>query len=150
MHDRYEEARDNLLILHTSEEANIEIAQIQGQMQIDKTLNSSYLNMFKKPSYRKRSFLAIGTTCAIQCSGALVINSKYCLHTFGKYFLTPISHRLWANSEVSLLWCSDKSTDTGFNLDICRAGLWDTEATSSRSRMVYLGLWRRLSGILPC
>jgi hypothetical protein len=80
MHDRYEEARDNLLKLHTLEEATIEIAQIQGQMRIDRTLDSSYLNMFKKPSYRKRSLLAIGTTCAIQFSGILVINSWYSLH----------------------------------------------------------------------
>jgi hypothetical protein len=31
--------------------------------------------MFKKPSYRRRAWLAIGTTGIIQCSGVLVINN---------------------------------------------------------------------------
>jgi len=77
MNDRYEEAQKNLLKLHTPEEAAVEIAQINAQMQIDRTLPSSYWHMFKKPSYRKRSLLAIGTTCSIQFSGILVINSKH-------------------------------------------------------------------------
>lgn len=77
MNDRYEEAQKNLLKLHIPEEAAVEIAQINAQMQIDRTLPSSYWHMFKKPSYRKRSLLAIGTTCSIQFSGILVINSKH-------------------------------------------------------------------------
>jgi hypothetical protein len=75
MNDRFEEAQRNLLKLHSPEEAQVELAQINAQMQIDRTLPNSYWIMFKKPSYRKRSLLAIGTTCAIQFSGILVINS---------------------------------------------------------------------------
>ena len=75
MNDRYEEAKRILLQLHTPEEAEVELAQISNQMQIDRTLPNSYWIMFKKPSYRKRSLLGIGTTCAIQFSGILVINS---------------------------------------------------------------------------
>ncbi len=75
MNDRYDEAQRNLLKLHTPEEAAVELAQIHAQMQIDRTLRNSYWIMFKKPSYRKRTLLAIGTTCSIQFSGILVINN---------------------------------------------------------------------------
>jgi len=69
--DRYEEASAVLHKLHTPDEAKVELAQIANQMRIDRTLPSSYWAMFKKPSYRKRSFLALGTTCGIACSGIL-------------------------------------------------------------------------------
>lgn len=75
MNDRYEEAKRNLLRMHSSTEAMAELAQINGQMLIDRQLPNSYWIMFKKPSYRKRSLLALGTTCTIQFSGILVINS---------------------------------------------------------------------------
>ncbi|RFU26560.1 hypothetical protein B7463_g9775, partial [Scytalidium lignicola] len=76
MNDRYEEARKVLLRSHSDEEATVELAHIQAQMAIDKTLDRSYLHMFKKPSYRKRSLLAIGTCCMANCSRILVINNK--------------------------------------------------------------------------
>ncbi|KAK4539179.1 hypothetical protein LTR36_001179 [Oleoguttula mirabilis] len=75
MHDRHEEAAANLRRLHTSEEAEIELQQISAQMQIDRTLPSSYWVMLKKPSYRKRTLLCLGVTCGIQFSGILVINN---------------------------------------------------------------------------
>jgi len=75
LNGRHEEARQNLLKLHTPEEAEIEIVQIQAQMDIDKTLNSSWWTIATKPSYRKRALLAIGTTAGIQFSGILVINN---------------------------------------------------------------------------
>jgi hypothetical protein len=68
---RYEEARRNLLKLHTPEEAAIEIVQIQAQMEIDRTLRSSYWAMFTKPSYRKRTLIGMATTASIQFSGIL-------------------------------------------------------------------------------
>lgn len=75
MNDRYEQARTTLLKIHSPEEAAVELAQINAQMQIDRHLPNSYWVMFKKPSYRKRSLLAIGTSGSIQFSGILVINS---------------------------------------------------------------------------
>lgn len=72
---RYDEAKRNLLKLHTPEEAAIEIVQIQAQMEIDKTLRSSYWAMFSKPSYRKRTLIGMATTASIQFSGILVINN---------------------------------------------------------------------------
>ncbi|KAK5136980.1 hypothetical protein LTR08_001487 [Meristemomyces frigidus] len=75
LHDRLEEAATNLQRLHTPEEAEVELQQIAAQMQIDRTLPSSYWTMLKKPSYRKRTLLCLGVTCGIQFSGILVINN---------------------------------------------------------------------------
>ena len=81
MHDRVEEAQAILERLHTTskdtdnEYAVAEFYQIQKQVVIDRTLGNSWMHMFKKPSYRRRAFLAIATTGIIQCSGVLVINS---------------------------------------------------------------------------
>jgi Sugar (and other) transporter len=83
MNDRLDEAKAILQRLHSTskdstddEYALAEFYQIQKQVLIDRTLGSSWVHMFKKPSYRKRAFLAIGTTGIIQCSGVLVINSE--------------------------------------------------------------------------
>lgn len=75
MHDKHEEAAANLKRLHTPEEAEMELQQITAQMQIDRTLPSSYFAMLRKPSYRKRTLLCLGVTCGIQFSGILVINN---------------------------------------------------------------------------
>lgn len=77
MNDRYDQARTTLLKIHSPEEAAVELAQINAQMQIDRHLPNSYWVMFKKLSYRKRSLLAIGTSGSIQFSGILVINSMH-------------------------------------------------------------------------
>jgi hypothetical protein len=85
MNDRVEEAQAILSRLHTTskdpndEYALAEFYQIQKQVVIDKTLGNSWMHIFKKPSYRKRAFLAIATTGIIQCSGVLVINSRSAL-----------------------------------------------------------------------
>jgi hypothetical protein len=83
MNDRLDEAKTILQRLHSTskdstddEYALAEFYQIQKQVLIDRTLGSSWVHMFKKPSYRKRALLAIGTTGIIQCSGVLVINSE--------------------------------------------------------------------------
>lgn len=84
--DRTDEARIILDKLHSdpsdphNEYARAEFYQIQKQIALDRTLDSSWVAMFKRPSYRKRAFLAMDTTFFIQCSGVLVINN------YGKYF----------------------------------------------------------------
>jgi len=81
MQGRTEEARKVLIKLHSNkhdpnhEGAEAEFYQIKKQIAIDRTLGSSWADMFTKPSYRKRALLAIGTTGIIQCSGVLVINN---------------------------------------------------------------------------
>lgn len=84
MNDRRDEAKAILQRLHSSakdgtddEYALAEFYQIEKQVVIDRTLGSSWAHMFKKPSYRKRALLAIGTTGIIQFSGVLVINSEF-------------------------------------------------------------------------
>ena len=68
MNDRVPEARAILEKLHShaktldNEYALAELYQIQKQVVIDRTLPSSWVHMFKKSSYRKRAFLAMGTT----------------------------------------------------------------------------------------
>lgn len=52
-----------------------EFFQMEKQAEIDKTLNASWAEMFRKPSYRKRVILAIGFAFFSQCAGSLVINN---------------------------------------------------------------------------
>ena len=81
MKDRLDEAKVILDRLHSdpsdpdNEYAQSEYYQIQKQILIDRTLDGSWIALFKRPSYRKRAFYAIGTTFFIQCSGVLVINN---------------------------------------------------------------------------
>lgn len=81
MQDRTEEARLILDRLHSdpadpdNEYIRSEFYQIRKQIDIDRSLDSSWITMFRKPSYRKRALLAMGTTFFIQCSGVLVINN---------------------------------------------------------------------------
>lgn len=95
------EAEVVLLKLHSdptdpnNDAAKAEFYQIQKQIAIDRTLGSSWAHILKKPSYRKRALLAIGTTGIIQCSGVLVINSKRLPAVFRP------------------LWCSDATLDYG-------------------------------------
>jgi hypothetical protein len=90
MQDRIEEARIILDRLHSDPSdpddtfARAEFYQIQKQLMIDRTLGSSWMDMFRKPSYRKRAFIALGTTGIIQCSGVLVINSM-CWYRYSWY-----------------------------------------------------------------
>ncbi|KAK4569540.1 hypothetical protein LTR86_003303 [Recurvomyces mirabilis] len=55
--------------------AAAEFYQIRRQIEIDRTLGSSWLHIMRKPSYRKRALLAIGICGICQCSGVLVINN---------------------------------------------------------------------------
>lgn len=52
--------------------AQAEFYQIQRQIAIDKTLGNTWMHIIKKPSYRKRALLAIGTTGIIQLSGVCI------------------------------------------------------------------------------
>ncbi|KIW34746.1 uncharacterized protein PV07_01504 [Cladophialophora immunda] len=75
MNDRYEEAEAVLKKLHTEEEAAVELAQIARQVRIDRTLESSYWSLIKKPSYRKRAIMSFLIPAGIQLSGPLVLNN---------------------------------------------------------------------------
>lgn len=75
LRDRIQEAEQVLHRLHPAEEARIELRQIQRQFEIDRNLETSWLSMFTKPSYRRRCIKGFGLTVAIQLSGPLVINN---------------------------------------------------------------------------
>lgn len=81
MQGRDAEAEAVLFKLHSdpsdpnNDAAKAEFYQIQKQIAIDKTLGNSWMHIWRKPSYRKRAFLAIGITGIIQLSGVLVINN---------------------------------------------------------------------------
>jgi hypothetical protein len=70
------EAKDILQKLHSTEEAQVEFAQIRSQIDMDNSLPQSWSSLLTKKSYRKRTILAIGLACGIQFTGVLVINSK--------------------------------------------------------------------------
>ncbi|QGI61528.1 hypothetical protein CEK26_005496 [Fusarium fujikuroi] len=69
---RHEQARDTLLKLHTPEEVEVEFLQIREQVEIDKTLPSSYWAMFANRNNRKRTLIGMGTFASIQTSGILI------------------------------------------------------------------------------
>ncbi|KAL2406535.1 MFS-type transporter criB [Exophiala dermatitidis] len=81
MQGREAEAEAVLFKLHANagdpdnDAAKAEFYQIQQQIAIDRTLGNSWAHVWRKPSYRKRAFLALATTAIIQCSGVLVINN---------------------------------------------------------------------------
>jgi MFS family permease len=76
LNNRAEQAEAVFRKLHTPAEAAIEYTQIKRQMEIDARLPSSYVSMFTKHSYRKRTPIGIATTCSVQFSGILVINVR--------------------------------------------------------------------------
>lgn len=117
MQNRPEEAHQILIKLHTNkndpnhELAEAEFYQINRQIAIDRTLSSSWKDMFMKPSYRKRSLLAIGTTAIIQCSGVLVINNYGPTLYKGKtQSITPHSATLTTPTQVSASAPSNNSS----------------------------------------
>ena len=78
---RVDEARAIVARLHYSkgdvdqEYARGEFYQMQKQIQLDQTLNPTWMEMFTRPSYRKRLILACGFAFIGQSTGVLVINN---------------------------------------------------------------------------
>jgi len=78
---RVDEVRDVVMRLHhvkgdpDQEYARGEFYQMQKQTEFDKSLNSSWIEMFRRPSYRKRTMLAIGFAFLGQSTAVLVINN---------------------------------------------------------------------------
>ncbi|KIW69737.1 hypothetical protein PV04_05595 [Phialophora macrospora] len=80
MKNRDEEAKVILEKVHSNssdgtDRAHAELYQIQRQVVIDRELNCTWRQLFRKPSYRKRAFLGMGTTFITQFAGVLVINN---------------------------------------------------------------------------
>ncbi|KAI1627054.1 general substrate transporter [Exophiala viscosa] len=55
------------------EGARAEFTQIVRQVEFDKEQNTSFIQMFKKPTWRRRSLLAMFATFAAQCTGVWTV-----------------------------------------------------------------------------
>ena len=53
--------------------ADVELYQMRKQIELDRTLPSSWLDMVRKPTYRKRFIMAIFVTFTIQATGSQVL-----------------------------------------------------------------------------
>lgn len=73
---QHEKARVVLAKLHEDNEARVEFAQIQAQIDHDMSLPHSWMSLITRKTYRKRALFAVGLACGIQFTGVLVINSK--------------------------------------------------------------------------
>jgi MFS family permease len=62
--------------------AKKEMFQMQKQIELDRTLDSSWKIMFTRPSYRIRAFMAFFIVFSIAASGAQVIASMYICFSF--------------------------------------------------------------------
>ncbi|KAK1089646.1 hypothetical protein LTR48_000285 [Friedmanniomyces endolithicus] len=109
MQGRDAEAEQILIKLHSDPRdpenvvAAAEFYQIQKQMQIDRTLGSSWLHIIRKPSYRKRALLAIGTCGIVQCSGVLVINN-YGPTLYKDLGFSPVQQLLYPAAWLTFAW----------------------------------------------
>ncbi|KEF54374.1 uncharacterized protein A1O9_09540 [Exophiala aquamarina CBS 119918] len=81
MKGRIEEAREVVYKLHgkkddpDNEFARGEFYQMSKQAELDRTLEPGWIEMFRRPSYRKRTFLAMGFAFFGQSTGVLVLNN---------------------------------------------------------------------------
>jgi MFS family permease len=86
MRGRVDEAKVILTRLHQRHKEDnsvfvaAELYQIQKQAEVDSKMNSSWLEMFRRPSYRKRCLYTLALTYIVQASGVLTINSKSSFH----------------------------------------------------------------------
>lgn len=139
---RYEEARNNLLKLHTPEEAGVEFTQIRLQVEVDKNLKDSYWAMFANRNYRKRTLIGMGTFASIQTSAILVINSEfYRINSIYGHLLTP-SNRLRPYGQRHHLGNHDVCL-ANIALDLWHAWLRQQDATLICSSLAHprLGWW---------
>jgi hypothetical protein len=79
--DRHEEAKEILSSLHkdskrSSDFAEIEFLQIQKQIEWDSAHRMTYLDIFRRPTMRRRALITICLPWCMLGSGVLVINSK--------------------------------------------------------------------------
>jgi Sugar (and other) transporter len=82
LHGKNDQALAILERLHSTKSdpehsfARGEFWQIQKQTELDQKFSTSWLSMITKPSYRKRSLIALSTTIFIASSGILVAANK--------------------------------------------------------------------------
>ncbi|KAH9211041.1 general substrate transporter, partial [Leptodontidium sp. 2 PMI_412] len=67
LHESLDESEDSFVMM--------EFYQIKRQAAVDSALPGGFLDLFRRPSYRKRTFVGAFTNSITQCSGVLVINA---------------------------------------------------------------------------
>ncbi|KAI1629151.1 general substrate transporter [Exophiala viscosa] len=81
MKGRVDEAREVVFRLHAikgdvdNEFAREEFYQMSKQAELDRTMDPGWLEMFRRPSYRKRTLMAMGFAFIGQSTGVLVLNN---------------------------------------------------------------------------
>jgi MFS family permease len=81
--DRHEEAWDIVRSLHSSaddpnhEYATAEMYQLKRQHELDRSLSTSWKEMFSRPSYRKRAAIAFVLPWIMYSTGDLVVTSTF-------------------------------------------------------------------------
>lgn len=88
--------------------AKKELYQIQQQVQLDieqsaSSISGNYLTIFKKTSFRKRALITTFLTFAQMSSGALVVNSKFCLSVAVLFLFSCfiiLSPRAWPSTFI--------------------------------------------------
>lgn len=106
---RKEEARKIVFTLHgmkddpEQEFARGEFFQMEKQAEVDVVLNASWAEMFRRPSYRKRTMLAVGFAFFSQCAGSLVINNYVC-HSWDHLLSGIVTEHITGPSAVPDSW----------------------------------------------
>ncbi|KAK3670022.1 hypothetical protein LTR78_010121 [Recurvomyces mirabilis] len=80
----------------SDEYAEREFYQMPKQIELDATLKASYLDTFRRPSYRKPALITIYLFFSLVSSGVLVINSPYSVGVVTCVLLTK--PRLWRSA----------------------------------------------------
>jgi hypothetical protein len=81
-HGRKDEGLANLKKIHADKSdphasfAHREFDEIVSQIELEKTLPTSWMSILTIPSYRKRALIGFGVMFFAQCTGTQVINSE--------------------------------------------------------------------------
>jgi MFS family permease len=117
MKGRTEEAWKVVSELHNNpndpdqEYARGEFYQMQKQTEMDKTLNPTWKQMFVKPSYRKRTIMAIVFAFVGQSTAILVVNNYVSIRPT-LYTMANISPRVRHSTKPS---ASEPATNSSYN-----------------------------------
>jgi sugar porter (SP) family MFS transporter len=83
--------------------ANMELIQMRKQIELDRTLPSSWMDIFKRPSYRKRLLMAIYLVFSIQATGSQVL-TIYATTIFKNLGYSPAKQLLLQAGLFAMNW----------------------------------------------
>lgn len=83
--------------------ADMELYQMQRQIEVDRNLDASWLEMLRKPSYRKRFFMAIFVVFSLQATGSQVL-TIYATFLFASLGFDPEKQLLLQAGLFAMMW----------------------------------------------